>query len=250
MVREPQGRDPLIDIGVGPAWMRVAAADGSAALRLYRPQPTVAFSSRDCLSPGIGAAVRAARSAGFVPVRRGPGGRATAYHPGCMGIDLVSAAPRGAIGIRDRFVDISASIGAALRAVGVPAVVGEVPGEYCPGEFSLHDGNGHKLVGTAQRVIPGGWLVSSMVVVTAADQVRDVLVEVYRHLGLELDPSTVGAASDAVLSGRRQVSVDAVEDALLAAFGEVYDLVAGVVPDSVSTTATASVDRARPPEPG
>ena len=61
----------------------------------------------------------------------------------------------------------------ALRQLGVPAGVGEVPGEYCPGEFSVHDGGGRKLVGTAQRLVPGGWLFSSMIVVTDAAAVRD-----------------------------------------------------------------------------
>lgn len=245
LIREVRVREPLVDIGIGPAWMRELAARGEgAALRFYRPAPTVAFSARDCLSPGIGAAVAAVRAAGFTAVRRGPGGRATAYHPGCVGIDHVSAAPRGTIDIRTRFADFGELIAAALRAVGVPAGVGEVSGEYCPGEFSVHDGSGRKLVGTAQRLIPGAWLFSSMVVVGDAAAVRDVLVPVYAALGLDLDPVTVGAVQDSV----PEVTVEAVESALITAYGTRYTLADGLLPPSVAVAAEAAVERHRPPE--
>ncbi|WP_157970629.1 lipoate--protein ligase family protein [Nakamurella deserti] len=247
LVRDPVSRDPLRDIALGPAWMRLVAERGEGAtLRLYRPRPTVAFSARDCLTPGIGEAVRTVRAAGFAAVRRGPGGRATAYHPGCLGLDHVSAAPRGAIDIRARFADFGELLAGALRQLGVPAGVGEVPGEYCPGEFSVHDGGGRKLVGTAQRLVPGGWLFSSMIVVTDAAAVRDVLEPAYRHLGLSWRPETVGAVEDTV-SG---TPVEAVADAVVAAYGARYDLVAGTVPAAVPLAAEAAVDRHRTPEPG
>jgi len=37
-----------------------------------------------------------------------------------------------------------------------------VPGEYCPGEFSINDGHGHKLIGTAQRLVRGAWLFGTV----------------------------------------------------------------------------------------
>src|SRR6478672_13340841 len=83
-------RDPLLDIALGPALLQqVAAAGGPELLRVYRPRPTLAFSGRDCASPGIAAAASAARAAGFVPVRRGPGGRAAGYHAGALCLDHV-----------------------------------------------------------------------------------------------------------------------------------------------------------------
>lgn len=251
LVRDTVLWEPLTDIAIGPAWMRLLADGGTsgggaaAVLRLYRPRPTVAFSARDCLAPGIGAAVAAVRAAGFAAVRRGPGGRATAYHPGCLGIDHIAAAPRGTIDVRARFADFGRLLAGALNDVGVPAGVGEVPGEYCPGEFSVHDGAGRKLVGTAQRLVPGGWLFSSMIVVTDAAAVRDVLVPVYAHLGLTWRPETTGAVSDTMPG----VTVAAVEDAVVAAYGSRYDLVPETMPPDVPAAAAAAVDRHRTPEP-
>ena len=68
-MRDRQLRDPLLDIAIGPALLHAAGrspgmtpSHGTApVLRLYRPAPTVAFSGRDCASPGIAAAAAAAR---------------------------------------------------------------------------------------------------------------------------------------------------------------------------------------------
>ncbi len=214
-------RDPLVDVALGPALLaRVAADGGPERLRLYRPEPTLAFSGRDCASPGIGAAADAARLAGFAPARRGPGGRAAAYHRGALCLDHVAADPLGPGDIRSRFTDFGELLVGALRSVGVDARLGPVPGEYCPGEFSINDGRGHKLVGTAQRLVRGGWLFGTVILVTGAASVRSVLVEVYRALGLDWDPATVGAVQDSV-SG---VSVADVQRAVLEAYARRWDL--------------------------
>src|SRR4029077_18956367 len=81
----------------------------------------------------------------------------------------------------------------APRDLRGDAQVGPVPGEYCPGEFSINDGRGHKLVGTAQRLVRGGWLFGTVILVTDPEPVRDVLTSVYGALDLDWDPATVGA---------------------------------------------------------
>ncbi len=239
-------RDPLLDIALGPALLaRVAADGGPERLRLYRPEPTLAFSGRDCASPGIGAAVVAARLAGFAPARRGPGGRAAAYHRGALCLDHVAADPLGPSDIRSRFTDFGRVLVGALRSVGVDARLGPVPGEYCPGEFSINDGRGHKLVGTAQRLVRGGWLFGTVILVTAAEPVRSVLVAVYRALGLDWDPATVGAVQDSVPG----VSVADVRRAVLAAYARLGPIRASDVPAKLLDEAASRVPRHRLPPP-
>ncbi|PNI09696.1 lipoate--protein ligase [Arthrobacter sp. AFG7.2] len=190
-------------------------------LRLYQPAPTVAFGQRDTRLPGFEAAAEACRANGFEPLVRRAGGRAAAYHEGTLVVDHLEPDPDAIAGSKTRFGYFGELFANALRSVGVQAAVGEIPGEYCPGEFSVHGthpAGGHqvKLVGTAQRVVAGGWLFSSVIVVENSPPIRKVLVESYAALGLDWDPATAGAVDDLVPG----VDVAAVEDALLATYAE------------------------------
>ncbi|HET6985693.1 MAG TPA: lipoate--protein ligase, partial [Kribbella sp.] len=64
------GGDSALELAVGHALVRrMSAGDVAEALRVYRPSaPVVAFGRRDTRLPGFGAAVRAARAAGFEPL--------------------------------------------------------------------------------------------------------------------------------------------------------------------------------------
>ncbi len=240
LIDDATPRSAVQHAALGPALLTAVVRDGGgAALRVYRPPPTLAFSGRDCVGPGIVPAGHAAKVLGFAPVRRGPGGRAAAYHGGCLCLDHVSTEPLGRRPITARFAEFGALIAAALRTVGVSAQVGPVPGEYCPGEFSVNDGHGHKIVGTAQRLVGGGWLFSTVVVVDDPDPLREVLEAVYRELELDWDPSTVAAVSTTAPA----VGVDRVREALLAAYAERYELVPAVLDPAVVDLAVQSESR-------
>ena len=139
IIREtgPESGDILIHHDQTVQMLReVATGKREATLRMYQPNPTVAFGRRDELNPG--------------------------------------------------FAEASAA------------------GEYCPGEYSVHaqlpasaGGGRVKLVGTAQRVVTGGWWFSTGIVVSDSAPLRAVTADVYRALGMDLDPATVGAAQDA-----------------------------------------------------
>ncbi|WP_129658233.1 lipoate--protein ligase family protein [Rothia halotolerans] len=197
---------------------RIAAGEEEPLLRISRPAPTVAFGRRDELSPGFPAAAAAAQEAGFTPIVRRVGGRAAAYHRQCLVVDHLQPEPDATSGNRARYAEFGALYARALAGLGVDAAVGEIPAEYCPGEFSVHarlpDGSRTKLVGTAQRVVAGGWWFSAAVVVAGREPLAEVLARAYAHLGLELDPATVGAVDQAV----PEVRPEDVEDAVLAEY--------------------------------
>ncbi|MEJ1114756.1 lipoate--protein ligase family protein [Paenarthrobacter sp. CCNWLY172] len=199
------------------------------SLRLYRPQPTVAFGQRDANLPGFPAAEEACRELGFEPLIRKAGGRAAAYHQGTLVIDHIEPHPDAIVRAKARFSEFGELLAGALRSVGVHAAVGEIPGEYCPGEFSVHgedpDFPAHsiKLIGTAQRVVSGGWLFSSVIVVENSKPIRDVLTASYAALGLDWDPATAGAANDLL----PHLDVQTVEDAVIEAYRGYADVVDG-----------------------
>jgi octanoyl-[GcvH]:protein N-octanoyltransferase len=198
---QDESRGAAADLERGIELLRSAAAGVlPPTLRLYRPYPTVAFGQRDARLAGFDAACDAARAAGFEPLVRKAGGRAAAYHQGCLIVDHIEAHDDAIAGSHARFGLLGELLAEALRRVGVDASVGEIPGEYCPGEYSVH-GNGPvqvKLIGTAQRVISGAWLFSSVIVVEDSAPIRAVLERTYSALDLEWDPATAGAAEDLV----------------------------------------------------
>jgi lipoate-protein ligase A len=126
-------------------------------------------------------------------------------------------------GIQERFADEARRQADALRSLGVDARVGEVSGEYCPGEFSVNARGRVKLIGAAQRIVRGAWLLSSVVVVQAA--LRAVLEDVYGALGLDWDPTTVGAVADEAVG----VTVQDVRRALLDSYEGRYGLVPAAI---------------------
>ncbi|MDY6052257.1 MAG: lipoate--protein ligase family protein [Rothia sp. (in: high G+C Gram-positive bacteria)] len=196
----------------------VGRGEAPSTLRLYRPEPTVAFGRRDELNPCFSQARDVAQNHGFEPLVRTVGGHAAAYHSGCLVVDHFQRASDAVSGNHERYGVFGAMFAQALTRLGVPAGVGELPGEYCPGEYSvwgqLPGGRRVKLIGTAQRVVVGAWWFSAGIVVAGADELRAVTAGVYEALGLPLDPATVGAATDI----EPLLTVDDLEDAVIEAY--------------------------------
>lgn len=221
LVEGRAAEDPALDLALAPALLqRVAARARPPLVRVYRPWPTVAFGRRDSFLPGFTEATDAARRHGFTPVIRSAGGRAAAYDEQCLVLEEIIATADATAGIQERFAAEAVSQAQALRQLGIDARVGEVPGEYCPGQFSVNAREETKLIGAAQRIIRGAWLFSSVVVVGGSAAVRAVLEDVYGALSLEWKPASVGSIADE----RPDLTVVDVQRALLAHLAERYDL--------------------------
>ncbi len=169
--------------------------------------------------------MRAARALGFAAVERLAGGRAAVFHEGTLAFAwaVPDAAPR--LGIRARFEELSSFVQAALCSLGVDARVGEVPGEYCPGSYSVSASGERKLMGVGQRLLAGAAHVGGVIVVHDSGRVREVLTPVYRALGVSWRPGATGAVEEE-LPG---VGLEAVAGALLGAIGERHELVPGAL---------------------
>lgn len=205
----------------------VARGEREDLLVLTRPAPLLAFGRRDELNSGFSLAEQAARHRGFQPWVRKVGGRAAAYHSGCVSVDLMVAQADPTSGNQERYRELGDLFVAVLQELGVQAGRGELPREYCPGEHSVHarlpSGARTKLVGTAQRVVSGAWWFSAAVVVQDREPLATVLTEVYAHLGLDLDPATVGSVQQILPEIRPEDLEDGLTEQLQAWWAERKD---------------------------
>ena len=220
LVRSNPG-DAVTNAAVSHAMLR-RISDGlePETLRLYRPERIVAFGPMDRVTPGYRDAVSAARDRGFAAIERLSGGRAAVFHEQTLAFAWSVRDPDPRLRIRERFGEVASLLVAAFVSLGVDARVGEVPGEYCPGEHSVNARGRTKLAGLGQRVVAHAAHLGGVVVVSRSDLVRDVLVPVYDRLGLGWNPATAGALADE----RPSVTWEEAESAVLAAFGSRHEL--------------------------
>ena len=146
-------------------------------------------------------------------------------------------------GLHDRFRDAADLLAGALAELGVETQVGEIAGEYCPGAYTVSAAGRIKLVGSAQRAVRGGALLSAFILVGGGDRLRAVLFDVYRALEIAWRPATAGALDD-VAPG---VTSEAVEAAILAARSEDRELTEATVDPASLALARTLEERHRWP---
>jgi lipoate-protein ligase A len=223
-----------MDVAVSHAILR-AVSNGllEGVMRLHVPSPVVAFGRADRVSRGYRDAVRAAETHGFTAVERLAGGRAAVFHESTLAFSWVVPLLEPRVDIQERF-DLTARLMTdAFRSLGIDARVGEVPGEYCPGAWSVNVGGITKVMGVGQRLVRGAAHVGGVVVVNEADRIREVLIPVYEALGLDWNPDTVGALA----VGRPGLTTGTVAAAIIESFGTRFDLEEGSLPSFISERA-------------
>jgi octanoyl-[GcvH]:protein N-octanoyltransferase len=223
VARQSFAHRPAFGTAVSEAIMRrVAAGELGPTLRLHRPARELAFSKHDAAATGFPSAVAVARAAGFDPVIRLAGGRAAVFHEGTLALAWSRPEARPVAGTRERFEELAGIVAAALSRLGVDDVrVGEVPGEYCPGAWSVNARGRVKLAGIGQRLIAGAAHLGCVLVVSDTALLRSGLEPVYAALDLEWDPATAGSVEDEAPG----VGPDDAEAALLAELSARYELI-------------------------
>lgn len=172
---------------------------GRRTLLVGSCEPTASFTRRDALRPGYDAARRTALGHGYAPVLRHVGGHLAAYGPQCLVLHAWSADTEPARAVTRRFAALGRAVVDGLAALGVPDLrLGELPGEYCAGSWSINAGGRYKLAGTGQRTSRHGWVYSAVVTLDGGHGLTDLLADCYRDLGLPFDPATVGSVADHV----------------------------------------------------
>ncbi|MBN2114698.1 MAG: lipoate--protein ligase family protein [Acidimicrobiia bacterium] len=243
LYREGFPSRPRFDTAVSRALLE-AAASGRApeSFRLFVPGRVLAFGTRDVTHPGYARAAAAARAQGFPPLERLAGGRAAVFHEETLAFAWAVPDPEPRHTIHDRYRALAALVVEALHTLGVDARVGEVPGEYCPGEYSVNYGGRRKLMGVGQRLVAGAAHVGGVVVAGRPDLVNRALAPVYTSLGFEWDPGVTGSVADTV-----PADLPAVTESLVAALRSRHEVVEALLPPEILQRAEALAAPARPP---
>jgi octanoyl-[GcvH]:protein N-octanoyltransferase len=205
--------DAALDVAISHALLRGAAEEGVEAGRVWTPPPALSFGRLDLLLEGADRGIAAAREVGLHPVRRLAGGRAASIGPGAVCLGWACPSPEMA-GMQARYEWLSAVIVSALSALGVRTRVGELPGEWCPGAWSLLAGAA-KVGGLAQRVIRGGAWVEAVIVVRDTARLAAALDRVQQALGVAWDPATFAGLEET----NAEITPARVREALIGAVG-------------------------------
>ncbi|HEY7453716.1 MAG TPA: hypothetical protein VH683_04070 [Thermoleophilaceae bacterium] len=242
LLRDSFADDPALDAAVSRALMlRVASGELPETLRIAVPGTTVAFAKRDAVAPGYEEAVRAAREHGFEATLRLAGGRAAVFHDGTMEIGHAVPDEEPRAGIHQRFERTAGRLARAVATLGVDARVGEVPGEYCPGRYSVNARGAVKLAGIGQRLVGGGSHTGVVLVVEGEDRVNEVIEPVYAALGLDWDPAATGS----VRAESPSASWSSVRDALVTEYAREYDVIEDEVDSATLRLARELADEHR-----
>ncbi len=233
LVRDAFPDEPGLDTAVSRALLlRASAGEVPETFRIHVPGRIVAFGKRDTLETGYRRAVAATRRGGFAPIERLAGGRAAVFTEHTLAFAWTIPDPDPRRGIYERFDRLASLMVRAFTRLEVTAEIGEIPGEYCPGQYSVHhtisEDRRIKLMGVGQRLARRAAHIGGVVVVDHPELVRDILVPVYSALGLGWLPETAGALTD-VQPG---VSVADSAAAIIADLGSEVDLVSGSLDDA------------------
>lgn len=191
------GLSPLGELSL-PAILLRGCVLPEDLVSVYVPSaPTVAFTARDLRSPGIERATAIARAHGFAAGTRSPGGKMVAYDSGAVVVDHLAATSASNPSGSALFSAHATHHARVLGSLGsLDTRVGEVPGEYCPGEYSVNVGGVVKVLGSAQRIVRQGSLFSTVIQVELSTAVREVITEVSAALGYELRESSLGGLAE------------------------------------------------------
>ena len=183
---------------------QVASGRRSPTISISPTVRHVGVTRRDTFRPGFDEAVRASNEEGYPVLVRSSGGGATAAGSGTFGFSIIRSGDEQETGrsIHERYDEAAELVLAAFSRLGVRAEVGEVQGEFCPGDHSIRVGgwrDGSKVVGIAQRLTRRATSVGGIVLVSGEEELERVLALVYGVMNLPFRPGNVGSLQQAGL---------------------------------------------------
>jgi lipoate-protein ligase A len=197
VIRDQLTGDGPLDTATSRAILRaVSAGDMPETFEVGLSSRVLAFGKHDTSSPGFARSVEIASDHGFEPTVRIAGGRAAVFHETTVRFGWTRLVDDPASTMHDGFRALSGFVVDTLGDFGIHAEVGEIPGEYCPGQYSVHIGN-KKVMGVGQRLTRNAAHVGGVIVLSNSAIINAVLVPIYELLDIPLATEATGSVADA-----------------------------------------------------
>lgn len=224
--------DGPLDTATSRAILRaVSTGEMGETFEIGLSSRVLAFGKHDTIAARFAEAVSEADGHGFQPTVRIAGGRAAVFHQQTLRFGWTRPVDDPAASMYGGFEIMSSVVVETLGKFGIHAQVGEVPGEYCPGSYSVHIA-GRKVMGVGQRLMRNAAHVGGVLVVADSGSINEVLTPVYNLLGLTFDPSTTGSVADAITLDASDIAMAFTEQ-----IARGQRIVEGTVPDVVRNQA-------------
>lgn len=197
IVRDQLTGDGPLDTATSRAILRaVSTGEMPETFEIGLSSRVLAFGKHDTSSPGFAPSVEIASEHGFEPTVRIAGGRAAVFHEGTVRFGWTRQVEDPASTMHDGFHALSQIVVETLGDFGIHGEIGEIPGEYCPGQYSVHIG-GKKVMGVGQRLTRNAAHVGGVIVLSDSRVINDVLIPIYAQLDIPLVPEATGSVADA-----------------------------------------------------
>lgn len=197
IIRDQLSGNAALDTAMSRAILqRVTDGALGETLQVGFPHKVMAFGKHDTLTDGFADAVGIATDHGYDATVRIAGGRAVVFSPSILRFAWTMPVAEPARTMHDRFTTLAEAVVGALADVGIASAIGEIPNEYCAGQYSVNVLGSRKVMGVGQRLSRSAAQVGGMVVVNDTDDINTVLVPVYAALGVPMDPSATGSIAD------------------------------------------------------
>lgn len=185
-------------------------------LRIWQNAPCLVLGRFDARLPGVREATVAFAQSGVVLLQRASGGTAVWHGPGVLNVSLFWPPGMAPHGVHQTFEVMAEGMLKGLRALGIEAGFGRIPGTYCDGPHNLVASE-RKLAGLAQVRRKRGVLVhASLLVDLDLDAMHDRLEYFYELAGRPARFRRDGVAT--LVSLRGPLGVTEVEEAIANAY--------------------------------
>ncbi|MBI52166.1 MAG: hypothetical protein CL779_02990 [Chloroflexi bacterium] len=188
---------PGFDIAISRTLLdQVSLNQYPSVLRVYKGTEQIAFGPSDVRNDGYDSAVSYLKKKKFSAVNRLTGGHAVIFHPGTLIFGWMFHDLQARLKMHYYFELVSNFFQSIINDFGLNCFVGEVDGEYCSGQYSLNLDKKVKVAGIAQRIVNRAVYIGGFIAINNSDLIKEMLIPIYKDLGIKWDPQTVGALND------------------------------------------------------